>query len=183
MKSIILIGYMGAGKTTVGRNLAKRLGRMFYDLDWYIADRFHKRIPQLFEEKGEEGFRKMERGMLQEVAAFEDIVLACGGGTPCFFDNMDYMNSCGITVYMNASVHTIINHLQLSHTVRPLLRDKSGAELEAYITEQLEERRSFYEQAQVTFDVDVLDDFSKINGLVSRMAVELEPIIRQEETV
>ena len=92
MKSIILIGYMCAGKTTVGKSLAKNMGISFYDLDWYIEDRFHKRIPEIFAEKGEEGFRDIERRMLHEAAEFEDIVLSCGGGTPCFFDNMKYMN-------------------------------------------------------------------------------------------
>ena len=77
MKSIILIGYMGAGKTTVGKTLAKQLGRTFYDLDWYIEDRFHQRIPDIFREKGEEGFRKIEQRMLHETAAFENVVLAC----------------------------------------------------------------------------------------------------------
>ena len=91
MKRIILIGYMGAGKTTVGRALAKELGLEFYDLDWYIENRRRKKIPQIFDEEGEEGFRRIEYNMLHEVAEFENIVLSCGGGTPCFFDNIDYM--------------------------------------------------------------------------------------------
>ena len=110
MKSIILIGYMCAGKTTVGKSLAKNMGISFYDLDWYIEDRFHKRIPEIFAEKGEEGFRDIERRMLHEAAEFEDIVLSCGGGTPCFFDNMKYMNQTGTTFYLKASPETIIAH-------------------------------------------------------------------------
>ena len=92
MKSIIIIGYMGAGKTTVGKALAKELGVMFYDLDWYIETRMHKTVKEIFDEKGEEGFRIIEHNMLHEVAEFENVVVSCGGGTPCFFDNMDYMN-------------------------------------------------------------------------------------------
>ena len=103
MRRIIIIGYMGAGKTTVGRQLGKALGIPFYDLDWYIEGRMRKTVPQLFAERGEEGFRQVERNMLHEVAEFEDVVLSCGGGTPCFFDNMDYLNQQGETVYLKAT--------------------------------------------------------------------------------
>ena len=102
MKSIIIIGYMGAGKTTVGKALAKDLGVMFYDLDWYIESRMRKTVKQIFDEVGEEGFRKIEHNMLHEVAEFENVVVSCGGGTPCFFDNMDYMNQLGETFYLKA---------------------------------------------------------------------------------
>lgn len=84
MKCIILIGYMCAGKTTVGKRLAKALGRTFYDLDWYVEERYHKRVSDIFATEGEAAFRDMERRMLHEVAEFQDVVLACGGGTPCF---------------------------------------------------------------------------------------------------
>ena len=112
MKSIIIIGYMGAGKTTVGKALAKELGIMFYDLDWYIESRMHKTVKQIFDESGEDGFRQIEHNMLHEVAEFENIVLSCGGGTPCFFDNMDYMNQLGETVYLKASPETLYAHLR-----------------------------------------------------------------------
>lgn len=100
MKSIIIIGYMGAGKTTVGKALAKELGVMFYDLDWYIESRMRKTVKQIFDEVGEEGFRQIEHNMLHEVAEFENVVVSCGGGTPCFFDNMEYMNQSGNTIYL-----------------------------------------------------------------------------------
>ncbi len=169
MKSIILIGYMCAGKTTVGKSLAKNMGISFYDLDWYIEDRFHKRIPEIFAEKGEEGFRDIERRMLHEAAEFEDIVLSCGGGTPCFFDNMKYMNQTGTTFYLKASPETIIAHQELSHTVRPLLQGKSGKELVEFISSQLQERSSFYEQAHHILDVNILDSYKKINIIVSQI--------------
>ena len=103
MKAIILIGYMCVGKTTIGKELAKRRGQMFYDLDWYIEERFRKRVPQIFAEEGEEAFRKKERNMLHEVAEFENVVVSCGGGTPCFFDNIDYMNQAAEVIYLKAS--------------------------------------------------------------------------------
>ena len=93
MRRIIIIGYMGAGKTTVGRALAKETGMQFYDLDWYIEGRMHKTVSQLFAERGEESFRRIEHNMLHEAAEFEDVIISCGGGTPCFFDNMEYMNA------------------------------------------------------------------------------------------
>jgi shikimate kinase len=165
MKSIILIGYMCAGKTTVGKALANSMNREFYDLDWFIESRFHKRISELFEERGENGFRQIESSMLHEAAEFEDIILACGGGTPCFFDNMAYMNQIGTTVFLKASPETIIEHLKLSHTVRPLLQDKRGEELKRFIEAQLVEREKYYAQAQYTFSVDILDDYDKIERL------------------
>ncbi|MBP5731422.1 MAG: shikimate kinase, partial [Bacteroidaceae bacterium] len=116
MKNIILLGYMGAGKTSVGKVLARKLGLSFYDLDFFIEERFRRKVAEIFAERGEEGFRKIEYNMLHELAEFEDIVIAVGGGTPCFFDNMDYMNSKGITVFMNASPEIIVRHLKISHT-------------------------------------------------------------------
>ena len=89
MTRIILIGYMGAGKTTVGKALAKALGLPFYDLDWYIETRMRRTVKQIFDESGEEGFRRIEHNMLHEVAEFENVVVSCGGGTPCFYDNID----------------------------------------------------------------------------------------------
>ena len=122
MRRIIIIGYMGAGKTTVGRQLGKALGIPFYDLDWYIEGRMRKTVPQLFAERGEEGFRQVERNMLHEVAEFEDVVLSCGGGTPCFFDNMDYLNQQGETVYLKATPEVLYGHLKMGRIERPLLK-------------------------------------------------------------
>ena len=103
MQRIFLIGYMGVGKTTLGKALADRTGLSFIDLDLFIEGRYRKTIRQIFEAEGEEAFREIERKALHEVAEFEDIILSTGGGTPCFFDNMTYMNSVGTTVYLKAS--------------------------------------------------------------------------------
>ena len=104
MTRIILIGYMGAGKTTLGHALANRLQLQFIDLDLYIEERYRKTISQIFAERGEEGFRLIEQRMLHEVAEFEDVVISTGGGTPCFFDNIDYMNRQGTTVFLDVPV-------------------------------------------------------------------------------
>ena len=173
MKSIILVGYMCAGKTTVGKALAKKLGMTFYDLDWYIEERFHTKVSRIFAEEGEEKFRNMEQRMLHEVAEFENIVLSCGGGTPCFFDNMDYMNRTGHTFYLKATPDTILSHLAISKGDRPLLKDKSPEELRAFITTQLHDREPYYSKAQHEVDVNVLDSFDKIRLVVDSMAATI----------
>lgn len=167
MKSIILTGYMCVGKTTVGRALAKELGQTFYDLDWYVEERFHTKVSKIFAEEGEARFRDLEQRMLHEAAEFENVVLACGGGTPCFFDNMEYMNRTGQTFYLKASPATIVRHLAISRNERPLLKGKTAEELEAFITGQLAERSPYYEKASHVIDVNVLDSFDKITLVVN----------------
>jgi shikimate kinase len=166
MIRIIIIGYMGAGKTTVGKALSKELGIPFYDLDWYIESRMHKTVAQLFAERGEEGFRKVERNMLHEVAEFEDVVISCGGGTPCFFDNMEYLNQQGETVYLKADPEVLAQHLKMGKGKRPLIEGKTPEELETYIQESLQAREPFYSQAKYTIDISVLDTFTKIDECV-----------------
>ena len=162
MTRIILIGYMGAGKTTVGKALAEELGVPFYDLDWYITMRYRKSIPEIFAERGEEGFRELERRMLHEAAEFEDVVLSCGGGTPCFFDNMAYMNSLADTVYLKAEPEVLAMHLKMGRTVRPLILGKSEDELLQYIKDSLVVREPYYMKAKHIIDVSLMDNFEKI---------------------
>lgn len=162
MRRIILIGYMGSGKTTVGKALAKDLNLPFYDLDWYIESRMRKTVAQIFEEKGEEGFRKIEHNMLHEVAEFEDVVISCGGGTPCFFDNIDYLNAQGDVVYLKAEPEVLYKHLMMGKGNRPLLKGKTPDELIEFIKEQLGKREEFYTKAKHTLDVSLMDNFEKI---------------------
>lgn len=162
MIRIILIGYMGAGKTTVGKELAKALGLTFYDLDWYISTRMRKTVKELFDERGEEGFRKIEHNMLHEVAEFENVIISCGGGTPCFFDNMEYMNQQAETIYLKALPEVLYEHLRIGKGVRPLLLGKSPEEVQAFVREQLEEREKYYSKARHIIDVNLMDDFDKI---------------------
>ncbi|MBQ8046873.1 MAG: shikimate kinase [Prevotella sp.] len=162
MIRVILIGYMGAGKTTIGKGLAKDLGLPFYDLDWYIETRMRKTVKQIFDEKGEEGFRKIEHNMLHEVAEFENVVISCGGGTPCFFDNMDYMNRQADTVYLKASIEVLHQHLQMGKGIRPLLLNKTPEEVKDFMTGQLQQREQFYTKAKHTLDVSLMDNFEKI---------------------
>ena len=174
MKSIILIGYMGAGKTTIGKVLAREMGLEFYDLDNYIEDRFHQKIPDIFAEKGEEGFREVERKMLHEVAEFENVVISCGGGTPCFFDNMDYMNSRGETIFLEASPQVLKEHLQMGKTVRPLIEGKSEEELIAFIEDSLQKRLPFYQMAKHTLKIEVIHTNEQIKDYVKKIMKKMK---------
>lgn len=169
MTRIILIGYMGAGKTTIGKALSKELGIIFYDLDWYIESRMRKTVSEIFAERGEEGFRQIEYNMLHEVAEFEDVIISCGGGTPCFFDNMDYLNQQGQVVYLKAEPEVLYKHLQMGRVERPLLKGKSKEELLKFIKEQLEKREPFYTKAHYTLDVSLMDNYDKIKISVEKI--------------
>ena len=165
---------MGAGKTTMGRALAKELGLQFYDLDWYIENRRRKKVAQIFEEQGEEGFRLIERNMLHEVAEFEDVVISCGGGTPCFFDNMDYMNQQGQVVYLRCQPEVLHGHLLMGKVERPLLKGKTPEELIAFIRQQLTVREPFYSKARYQLDVSLMNNYDKIKISVDRLKNLLE---------
>lgn len=169
MRRIIIIGYMGAGKTTVGKALSKELNIPFYDLDWYIESRMRKTVPQIFAERGEEGFRKIEHNLLHEVAEFENVIISCGGGTPCFYDNMDYLNAQGDTVYLKASPEVLYGHLIIGKTERPLLKNKTPEEMQEYIREQLDKREQYYLQAKHVLDVNLMDNYEKIKISVAKL--------------
>lgn len=154
MTRLFLVGYMGVGKTTIGRRMAKEQGLTFYDLDWYIATRKRTTIEKLFDTLGEEGFRQLEYNMLHEVGEFENVVVSCGGGTPCFFDNMDYMNQQGETYYVKASPDYIFHRLSQSKNKRPLLRGKNEDELREFISTHLAEREKYYNKAKKIIDIN-----------------------------
>lgn len=169
MQRIILVGYMGSGKTIIGRVLAQRINLPFYDLDWYIEQRMRQSVQEIFQERGEEGFRRIEHNMLHEVAEFENIVLSCGGGTPCFFNNMDYLNTQGETIYLKASPEVLHSHLLIGKTVRPLIVNKTTEELHHFIEEQLEKREIYYNKARHIIDVSLMNDYEKINITVDKV--------------
>lgn len=154
MNRIFLIGYMGAGKTTAGKELANVLNLEFVDLDLYIQARLHKTINQLFEEYGEVGFREIESKLLKEVCDFENVVISTGGGAPCFFNNMEYMNRSGKTIYLQASPKILSDRLNINKDKRPLLKDKTEEELYNFVCESIEKREPFYSQAHHAYPTD-----------------------------
>lgn len=162
MTRIFLTGFMGAGKTTLGRAFTRETGLSFIDLDWYIEARFHRSISTLFSERGEAGFRETERAMLHEVAEFEDVLVATGGGTPCFFDNMDYMNSCGETVYIDVPIDILFRRLKTAAQQRPVLGGRTDDELRDFIAMTVAEREPFYRKARYSFDGSYLENRRQI---------------------
>lgn len=145
---IFLVGYMGSGKTTLGEKLAYLLKYQFIDLDKFIQEQEGRTINQIFEEDGAEYFRKLERVYLHRIIDFEDVVISSGGGTPCFFDNMDQMNEYGQTIYINLHPKVLISRLLSSDDTRPLLAGKSENEMLDFVFQQLREREVFYKQAK-----------------------------------
>ena len=146
---VYLIGYMGCGKSRTGRLLSEHMGVQFIDMDDYIEERNCKTVPQIFADHGEDGFRERERKALEELAEFTDVIIATGGGAPCFFDNVDLMNKTGKTVFLNIDPAILADRLMNSKTERPLIKGKSREELVAFIDETLKKRKQFYSQAQV----------------------------------
>lgn len=166
MNRIYLIGYMGAGKTTLGAPLAKFLGMAFIDLDIYIENRYHKSINELFSLYGENGFRIIEQKMLKEVSTFENIIISTGGGTPCFYDNISVMNESGITVYLDVSIPKLHKRLVAGKWKRPKLKDKSDKEILDFISQGLIERLPFYEKANITVSAENLDSTAQIEDAI-----------------
>ena len=157
MSRFYLIGYMGAGKTTYGKLLAKSLNLSFEDLDDYIEKAQQKSISELFEIHGEDGFRKLEREALKGISALDNVIIATGGGTPCFHDNMEFMNKSGDTIYLRTSVRELRDRLKMSKSKRPLIAGKNLKELEQFIAENLEKREHFYLKAKYILDTDDLN--------------------------
>ncbi|MCD8167570.1 MAG: shikimate kinase [Bacteroides sp.] len=176
MMRIFLLGYMGSGKTTLGKAFARDMGLSFIDLDWYIEERYHKTVQEIFVEKGEEGFREIERQMLREVGEIENVVISAGGGTPCFFDNMEYMKNAGITVYLNTSADILFNRLKPATQSRPILKEKKDEELREFIASALEKRLPFYGQAHLHFVANELEYRTQIDSSVQR----LKELIRKQ---
>ncbi len=165
---LFLVGYMGSGKSTLGRQLARVAGLHFIDLDKYIEERHCRSVQQLFAEEGEAVFRTFERNALSEVAEFDEVVVATGGGAPCFFDNMELMNRTGITVFIDIDPQILARRLMTSKTVRPLIAGKSKQELIAFIAENLEKRRVYYKKSRIVVrnpDMDVRQILSLIENI------------------
>jgi len=172
--NLYLVGYMGAGKTTVGKLLARKLNRSFIDVDEFIENRYHKTIATIFEKKGESGFREIEHRTLQEISSFENVVVSTGGGLPCFYNNMDLLNQTGITVYLKVSVDGLIDRIAKGKQKRPLVREKSGEELRDFVEMNLEKRESFYNQSKFIFDVHPCSTKIEINQWVDELLIRIK---------
>ena len=144
---IILVGYMGSGKTKIGKKLSEKLDIPFIDSDQVIEEKMNKTIVQLFEELGESKFRILESEFIRELSKTSSFILATGGGLPCFSDNILFLNDLGITIYLKTSNEILANRI-LNDTNRPLIKGKNKEELIEFVTLSLLERECFYEKSR-----------------------------------
>ena len=151
---ILLIGLPGSGKSTLGKKLARQLCLPFLDLDTIIEQTTEQTIRAIFAQRGEEAFRKLEQQALHQVTEQQEaFVVATGGGTPCFYDNMKYMNRQGTTVFLDVPIATIVQRMQGAQVAdRPLLRELDQNQLVQEYTAKFEKRLPVYRQAHVTID-------------------------------
>ncbi|MFT5969876.1 MAG: shikimate kinase [Flavobacteriales bacterium] len=152
---IFIIGFMGSGKSTLGKTLSHTLGFEFIDMDEWIANRACKTIPEIFAQDGDAAFRALEQECLHHLMHKENMVVATGGGTPCYFDNMELMLEIGEVVFLNLNEEVLINRLREEQTQRPLIADKSEADLRKTVNQLLQERLPFYKQASITINETV----------------------------
>lgn len=155
---LFLVGYMGCGKSSTGRKLAKRVGFGFVDMDTQIEQLEGLTIAQIFEQKGEARFRELEREWLCGVDSDSDMIVATGGGVPCHGDNMAIMNRLGVTVYFKMSPEKLVDRLRGGRDKRPLIRGMSDSELLTFIGENLVVRDPYYSEARMIIDCDGVSD-------------------------
>jgi shikimate kinase len=161
---IFLIGFMGSGKTHWGKLLSSKLQLPFRDLDSLIVEKENRSVSDIFAAEGEEYFRYKEMEMLEElVGKEENFILSCGGGTPCFFNNIEFMKKSGKVVWLNTSVDVLKERLLKERMSRPLIREVDDEELKRFIIRKLSERKMYYEQADV---------------MVNEESITLEELIR-----
>lgn len=165
---IFLIGFMGCGKSTLGKKLALKLGYQFIDMDKVIEASINMSIAEYFQKNGEDSFREVESLILKTTNLSENSVIATGGGAPCFFDNLQWMNANGTTIYLSLSPKSLAKRLESATDQRPVLQNLKGEALERFIAEKLKLREGFYKQAEII-----------VNGL-DQTSEKLIEILRKE---
>ena len=165
MKNIYLLGFMGSGKSYLGKCLSEKFNLNFLDLDQFIEDSTQLSIPQIFSSIGEEGFREQEANLLRKTTDFNQYIISCGGGTPCFHDNMKWIKDHGISIYLKTSEPLLFKRLNNQKTGRPLISSMSDDDLRHFISIKISEREKFYEQADYLYlqweDNNTLIDLEK----------------------
>jgi shikimate kinase len=165
---IFLIGFMGSGKSTVGKRIALHLNYSFIDMDRVIENEAGMPINRIFDEKGEDEFRRIEHELVLKISKMKKVVVSTGGGVPCFFNNMEIINKNGISIYLKMTPEDLLKRLKGSKYERPLIRDLSTAELADYITEKLREREPYYLKSKHVVDGTELN----IPGIIDLVAQE-----------
>jgi shikimate kinase len=153
---IVLLGYMASGKSSVGKLLSKKLSMKFLDLDDYIINKEGMSIAEIFEKKGEVYFRVIENKYLKEVLNTKDqFILALGGGTPCYANNMEEINKGDtVSIYLQGKTKTMIDRLIKKKSKRPLIASLADDKIPEFVAKHLFERRLYYELAKVTVEID-----------------------------
>ena len=153
--AVLIVGFAGAGKITLSRFAAEELGWNAIDMDDLITERTGSSIPEIFTDKGEDGFRLVEKEVLSSLIHLKDAVIATGGGTPCFHGNMSRMNEHGLTIYLKVPVNVLFSRLKNDYLQRPLLENVPPHDLENFIINNLKSREPFYQQAQFVYDPEM----------------------------
>jgi shikimate kinase len=151
MKNIYLLGFMGSGKSYLGKWLSEKFNLNFLDLDEFLEDTMNLSIPQIFSSIGENEFRENEANLLRKTADFSKNIISCGGGTPCFNDNMKWIKNHGISIYLKTSEELLFKRLNNQKAGRPLISNMSDDDLKKFISMKLTEREKFYEQADYIY--------------------------------
>jgi len=172
MKKLILIGYMGSGKSVIAKKLAALIGVDFRDLDDLIEKKMEMPVEKIFSSKGELYFRKLEQELFLELLQTKNnLIISTGGGTPCYFNNHELLNSQNVvSIYLKASIDTLFNRLIKNKQKRPLIASLDDSEIKEYIAKHLFERNYYYNQATFKIDVDgksVEQTLSEITNLLS----------------
>jgi shikimate kinase len=152
---VYLIGYMASGKTRMGQELSALTGYPFIDTDELFEERYKISILDFFERYNEDSFRKIEKDLLLETLKYKDAIIATGGGTPCFYHNMEIIKRNGISIYLKLDLIPLVDRLLVIRKKRPLLKNKTTIELESFIRTQLAEREPFYSQADFSVDAEI----------------------------
>lgn len=170
MKKVVVIGYMGSGKSVIAKKLAGELDLKYFELDELIEQNENKSIKEIFETKGELYFRKLEHKLFKDILNDDDFVLSTGGGTPCYYDNHKILANETITsIYLKASIETLFSRLKDEKSTRPILSELDSSEMKEFIAKHLFERSYFYNQAKYVVNVDdksVVEIVSEIKQLL-----------------
>ncbi|MFC4666011.1 shikimate kinase [Falsiporphyromonas endometrii] len=172
-KPIFIIGYMGSGKSTIGRKLADELNFNFIDTDFFIENRFRQRVQDMFKTVGEETFRKREHMVIEELSGMTQSIIATGGGLPCFYNNMEIIKTCGISIYLEVSNEILTQRLELCKRTRPSVKDKSGEELFKHVEEGMALRAPIYQQADIIICANKLMTTEDEKVLAKKIASQL----------
>ncbi|MDR3328459.1 MAG: shikimate kinase [Prevotellaceae bacterium] len=169
MDRIYLVGFMGSGKTTTGKRLSEKLNFQWIDTDKFIERRRNKTVSQIISENGQDKYRQIENSVIEELSTYEGVVVSCGGGLPCFYDNMLIMNKTGITIYLKTSITVLVERLKTAKAERFFLKNKPEDELEEYISKTLQGREFFYNQAKII--IDTQENFGITENIVENLRI------------